>query len=198
MEDFMSEDSIRKLMEDLARNPEKIAHSEEFKEEKEIYRIAEEMGATFTESIDALRQYAPHPHTRALAHNIWDVIHFRYVYTAVTAEAESISFAVINMNDTICAIILIPTSWLIFCAHDLKAQMGGIILAGSSAVDWYNGRLSIDGAAKTITRARAYEAEYIQSLGDVVVSAPYHKELLAEFPNGFPKELDYPRLPIVG
>lgn len=193
----MSEDRTRKLMESVAKNPNGAVHINQLKTEGEedIYRIAKMMGTTFADCVDALRQYAPHPHTRELAMHIWDVVRYGAVKTAVTTEVETISFAAINMNDSICAIILIPTRWLIFCAHDLRAQMGGILLSGSNAVDWFHGRIMIDGPEKVKKRARAYEAEYVQSLGNVVVDDPYYKELLVEFPDGFPEELEYMRLP---
>ena len=179
-----------------AFQPDKGTHIEKLDKADPTYRQARTIEAAFTGGVEVLRSAFPNERIRALGSVIWDIFHHRYVSMALGPAVPTLSIGIFGRPDALQALVFAPHNWAEMTAKNPLMELGAIVLVGSQAVDFYNGRVLTDGSGVMMHRARSYEAEYIRSLGSAVKLTDYQQELLREFPHGFDTRLDYKRKPV--
>ena len=148
----------------------------------------------FTSGVGTI-QLLPNPIFPPFSRYLWDVFHYRYVVAAVGPPVKSVTFAVLNHQ----AMVILPPDWEEMILGDTLMQLGGIIYAGSQAIDYYNGLFApgvITKASRDVIlqRSKNYEAEYLRMLSTDKLN-DYQKKVLKECPS-FDTALYYERKPV--
>lgn len=167
---------------------------EKLDKEAEAYRKAKEVETLFTEGVEVLRALFPNERVRGLAQAIWDVFHHRRVVLAMGPEVPTLTFAAFGSAKGLQGIAFAPHNWAEIVREDPLMQLGAVVMVGSQAVDFYNGRLLTDSRATFGQRAMAYEAEYLRTLA-LDAPNPYQKKVLTEHPTWDPA-FEYDRKPV--
>lgn len=175
--------------------PGQAVHVEALSHEDEMYRRAKLAEAKFTGGVAFLRSF-PNDLLQGLGVAIWDVFQHRHVVMAMGPPVPTLSFAAFGRPEAPQALVLAPHDWAEQVEADPVMQLGAIVLVGSQAVDFYNGRLQTEGGEGLRRRARSYEAEYLKAVSPSVLN-DYQKGILADFPEGFDPSLAYERKPVV-
>lgn len=179
-----------------AFQPENAVDLRKLSTEDESFLPMKRIEALFTGGVDLLRKLVPNPRIQALGSDIWQVFEHRHVVLAVGPPVPSLSFAVLAKAGVIQALLLAPDEWDKRAVADPIMQLGAIVMTGSQAVDFYNGRFLVEGRDVIVRRSLSYEAEYLLSFGPIELN-DYQKKVLQDFPAGFDPSLDYVRKPIL-
>lgn len=181
----MSTDKFRHLL-DAINNPQHV-NDVANKKERENAKAIE---SALNKRIEHLGRDFPNPRVRALMASVHDILHYRIAVAAV--GVVSTLSCVVASNAPAPCMILIPNDWLAMLAENLEEQTGAIVFVGSQAVDYYNGKIFVGFLRdEIVSRARAYEAEYMLSLSEIVKNrkkswtpSDYQASVLREFPQG--------------
>lgn len=143
----------------------------------------------FTLAVDVIRKDLPSPRLKALGEAIWGVFHHQHVMLGQGPQVPSLSFA----TDGVQAFVLAPPEWANMALDNPARETGAVVMCGSQAVDFYNGRFGRDEAQTIVKRAHAYEAEFLRLVGPHVEMDAHQKKILAEFPSFDAVAFDYKR-----
>lgn len=182
-----------------AFDPESGISINELDKESAAYQRTRRIEQTFTAGVEFLRS-ADNERIRSLGGAIWDVFHHGHVVVTVPMGDVGVStlhFALALYRGRKEARVFAPRNWAEMAESDPTMQRGAIVMVGSHAVDFYNGRFDRDSATRIGDRAHCYEAEYLRSLADRGTLNDYQNGLLKRYPR-FDRRFEYKRKPVTG
>jgi hypothetical protein len=158
--------------------------------------------ALYIKVLSQLRNF-PHPWTQTMADALCEIVYHNLVFVSLAEPAADMQVHVNTVEGTFeQAVIRVPVDWLDMFLEDPIYELGGVLYTGSQAVDFYNGRLTLDPNTSAAL-AQAHEAEMLRL---AIQEFPayhldeYQKQLLEKFPEGLnsprAKELLYPLAPV--
>lgn len=175
---------------EAGQNVEKLDHA------SEQYKAAKGIEETFTGGVAFLKALFPNVHVKTLATHIWDVFHHKHVVLALGPQVPTMSFAMVRRGGIPQALVLVPPNWLEMVKEDRALQLGAIVMVGSQAVDFYNGKFAkVEDIPTAERRCKAFEAEYLRTLPNHDLFNSYQTKLLKDYPS-FPTELFYDYRPV--
>lgn len=165
--------------------------------DSDLYQKAKLFETLFTDMVYLLKTKHPNERIRSLGEAIWDVFHHGHVRMVLGPKVKSLSFAAVgrqgsggNLN-VVDALVFAPHHWMEMIQENLTMQVGAVIMVGSQAVDFYNGKFQTD-YANVPRRSDAYEAESLRNLGSEFTPNEYQARLLRDNPV-FDESLEYVR-----
>ena len=144
---------------------------------------------TYTYIVDAFRRH-PNPLLARLARNLWDLVHYRHVHTAVTSNVSGLIFAVMRKNKQLLPTFMMPYGWSDQFKEQPSFIAGAVLFTGCRAVDYYNGRMDVDPPHTLNARGASYEAEFLRGLVNPTLNE-YQREVLRLYPQGYEPRFDY-------
>lgn len=154
------------------------------------------IGDTITHFVGHLANDFPNEPVNRLMGHVWNLFGSRRVNVAMY-KVSSLSFGVFGTLQSPIPVMLIPQSWLQLGITDPLMAVAGLVYCGSQAVDFYNGLLLTDRET-CMKRALAYESEFLLSTlkrWPETVLNDYQREVLDQYPQGFPSDLVYEMKP---
>lgn len=158
--------------------------------------------AMYIKVLSQLRNF-PHPGTQNMADALCEIVYHNLVFVSLAEPAADMQVHVNTVEGTFeQAVIRVPVDWLEMFLEDPIYELGGALYTGSQAVDFYNGRLTVDPITST-SLAQAHEAEMLRLATKEFPAYQldaYQRQLLEKFPEGLnsprAKELLYPLAPV--
>lgn len=146
--------------------------------------------SSFTIGVNFLRRF-PDDRVRKLGATLWDVCHHKHVAMGMGPKVRSLTFAAFGTRENLQGVILVPENWADMIMGDSLMQLGAIVMVGSQAVDFYNGKVLSEGAGPIERRAKSNEAHFLRKIiGPFLKANDYQKRLMEEYPT-FDPALDY-------
>lgn len=176
----------------LAFQPDAGVRIENLNPDEELAQRGRAIEGIFTAGVHLLKTAVPNARIQSLGGAIWDVFHHRHVVVAMGPPVPSLSFVAMGPRDRLQALVLTPHDWGTTAPADPVTQLGAIVLVGSQAVDFYNGRFQSEGPQLVTRRSRAYEAEFLRGFEATIPMNDYQQKVLQEH-HFFDPALDYPR-----
>jgi hypothetical protein len=139
-----------------------------------------------TNLVGQLRNTAAHPEVRNLMSLVWALLEHHVVFVTLGSSTDSLCFTIFEADDKLNAMVLVPMNWPQLILQNQHLQLGAMVMIGSQCADFYHGKFKTKKDSEAVvTRARAYEAEYLLGVSkETLPLVPYQKNLLQEFPRG--------------
>jgi len=145
----------------------------------------------------------PNPAINHLMLLFWRLVGNKITPSALAHQVPTLSFWAEIKATASLAVVMVPWKWDEMCVKDRWMQLGGLVFVASQACDYFHGKMSTVSDLPVITRAQAFEAEYLLTLlkEPRIAFKPndYQKMVLDKFPKGLeslPKELRYQMRPV--
>ncbi len=170
----------------------------EFSPEDILRRKGDIISKLVDGGIDYLRAPTfPNPKINDLMTLFWRLVGNRKSNIMLLDQSLPGLFAWIEFNEgQTVGNVIVPTNYLDLWKAMPLHHLGGLVYTASEIQDWWNGKVL--AKAEMIARARAYEAEYIITMGEQTSFqlSPYQEAVLKQYPRGLDSLPDVMRYPV--
>ncbi len=145
-----------------------------------------EIEQLFASGIDFLRSKLPNPSIQRMCSVTWDAVEHKVTPLCMEPPVAGLSFIMAGHEAARTGMIIFPENWHQMIRKDPLTQLGALVFVGSQVVDYVNERFT-DDPENVVTRACAYEAEYLLTVKNLSPDwelREYHRKVVDTYPEG--------------